>query len=89
MLIMRHLQGQGYGFEADVWSAGVLLFSMLSGLSAFQGATDEQVCWSVLNQEIDLQSDPWPFVSPEAKEVVARFEPPPLHSPCPSWHSES
>lgn len=66
------MQGRGYGFEADVWSAGVLLFSMLSGLSAFEGTSDEQVCWSVLNQEIDLESDPWPFVSPEAKEVVAR-----------------
>lgn len=77
------MQGRGYGFEADCWSAGVLLFSMLSGLSVFEGSSDEQVCWSVLNQAIDLESDPWPFVSPEAKEVVTRSASPPPPPPQP------
>ena len=65
----------GYGLEADIWSAGVLLFSMLSGLSLFEGECDEQICWSVLFQPIDLESEPWPFVSPQAKDLLGRQAP--------------
>lgn len=66
------LQGLGYGFTADVWSAGILLYSMLSGLSAFAGNTDAQICWSVLHQQVDLESKPWPYVCSEGKDLVRR-----------------
>ena len=66
------MQGLGYDFEADIWSAGVLLFSMLSGLSIFEGESDEQICHSVAHQPIDLESEPWPFVSQGAKDLLAR-----------------
>ena len=66
------MQGLGYDFKADIWSAGVLLFSMLSGLSIFEGESDEQICHSVAHQPIDLESEPWPFVSQGAKDLLAR-----------------
>ena len=70
------VQGLGYDFKADIWSAGVLLFSMLSGLSIFEGESDEQICHSVAHQPIDLESEPWPFVSQGAKDLLARSVPP-------------
>ena len=66
------MQGLGYNFKADIWSAGVLLFSMLSGLSIFEGESDEQICHSVLKQPTDLESEPWPFVSQGAKDLLSR-----------------
>ncbi|CAI7879655.1 unnamed protein product [Closterium sp. NIES-53] len=64
---------KNYGAEADVWSAGVILYVLLCGLPPFWGDTTEDVFKSILWQELDFETEPWPVVSTAAKDLVRRM----------------
>ena len=64
---------KNYGAEADVWSAGVMLYVMLCGLPPFWGETTEDVFKSILWQPLDFETEPWPSVSAAAKDLVRRM----------------
>lgn len=64
---------KNYAFEADVWSVGVILYVLLCGLPPFWGDTTEDVFKSVLTQEVDFETDPWPVVSVAAKDLVRKM----------------
>lgn len=70
-IIPNPLQGS-YGFQADVWSAGVVLYILLSGAPPFGGRSEREVFQRILRQPLDLESDPWPRVSAGAKDLVAK-----------------
>ncbi|KAL4341683.1 hypothetical protein GQ457_08G011550 [Hibiscus cannabinus] len=62
-----------YGPEADVWSAGVITYILLSGVPPFWGETEQDIFNEVLNGELDFSSDPWPNISESAKELVTKM----------------
>ncbi|KAF8701099.1 hypothetical protein HU200_033751 [Digitaria exilis] len=70
---------RSYGPEIDVWSAGVILHILLCGFPPFWGDTDEKIAQSILRGGINLQRDPWPKVSQNAKDLVKKMlDPDPL-----------
>lgn len=62
-----------YGPQADIWSLGVCLYIMLTGLTPFWGDTEEDIFRMVLHADIDFDSHPWPLISRPAKDIVRRM----------------
>jgi len=59
-----------YGKEADIWSIGVILYILLSGVPPFYGENDQQIFEAVIRAPVDFESSPWPKISKPAKDVV-------------------
>ncbi|KAL1537796.1 Calcium-dependent protein kinase 33 [Salvia divinorum] len=62
-----------YGKEADVWSAGVMLYILLSGVPPFWGDNERAIFDSVLRGNVDFETKPWPSISESAKDLVRRM----------------
>ncbi|KAK7379827.1 hypothetical protein VNO78_34352 [Psophocarpus tetragonolobus] len=61
------------GPQVDVWSAGVILFILLSGVPPYWAKTEEGIFDKILHGEIDFNSDPWPSISESAKELLKKM----------------
>ncbi|XP_071726263.1 calcium-dependent protein kinase 26 isoform X1 [Rutidosis leptorrhynchoides] len=62
-----------YGPEADVWTAGVILYILLSGVPPFWAETQQGIFDAVLKGYIDFDSDPWPLISDSAKDLIRKM----------------
>eukprot|EP00976_Prorocentrum_cordatum_P098760 1191551-Prorocentrum_minimum.AAC.5 len=66
---------RSYGQQADLWSAGVLIYQLLSGKYPFtdlEGETknSEQVFSAIKSEEPDFTGEPWDSISPSAVELI-------------------
>ncbi|KAJ0557386.1 putative protein kinase CAMK-CDPK family [Helianthus annuus] len=64
---------KNYGPEVDVWSAGVIVYILLSGVPPFWAETEEGIFEQVLHGDLDFSSDPWPSISDGAKDLVRKM----------------
>jgi calcium-dependent protein kinase len=62
-----------YGPEADVWTAGVIIYILLSGVPPFWAETQQGIFDAVLRGAIDFDSEPWPAISDSAKDLIRRM----------------
>ncbi|OEL38865.1 Calcium-dependent protein kinase 2 [Dichanthelium oligosanthes] len=64
---------RSYGKEIDVWSAGVILYILLSGVPPFWAENEKGIFDAILHEEIDFESQPWPSISESAKDLVRKM----------------
>ncbi|ONK77490.1 uncharacterized protein A4U43_C02F7100 [Asparagus officinalis] len=62
-----------YGPEADIWSAGVILYILLSGVFPFGGDDNNAIFKHILRGNLDLESQPWQPISNSAKDLIVRM----------------
>ena len=64
---------QRYGPEIDIWSAGVILYILLSGVPPFWVETEQGIFDATFRGNNDFESEPWPSISSGAKDLVKRM----------------
>lgn len=64
---------RSYGKEIDVWSAGVILYILLSGVPPFWAETEKGIFDAIIEGELDFDSQPWPSISESAKDLVRKM----------------
>ncbi|KAL9243509.1 hypothetical protein vseg_017386 [Gypsophila vaccaria] len=64
---------RSYGKEIDIWSAGIILYILLSGVPPFWAETERGIFDAILKGGIDFESDPWPSISSSAKDLVKKM----------------
>ncbi|KAK1372829.1 Calcium-dependent protein kinase 17 [Heracleum sosnowskyi] len=62
-----------YGQEADIWSVGVMLYILLSGVPPFWAESEHGIFNAILRGHVDFSCDPWPSISPQAKDLVKKM----------------
>ena len=64
---------RSYSTEADLWSAGVILYILLCGSPPFFGSCDRDILHKVMRYQdggLNFKFQPWPSISEGAKECV-------------------
>ncbi|XP_014505080.1 calcium-dependent protein kinase 29 isoform X1 [Vigna radiata var. radiata] len=64
---------KSYGKEIDVWSAGIILYILLSGVPPFWAETEKGIFDAISEGKLDLESAPWPSISAAAKDLIRKM----------------
>lgn len=67
------LKGQEYGTPADIWSVGVIVYTLLSGLRPFEEDEKYPLFVKVASGGYTFDSPEWEQVSPLGKDFVKRM----------------
>jgi calcium/calmodulin-dependent protein kinase I len=66
------IAGRRYSEKVDVWSAGVVIYMLLSGTAPFDGESAEDIFEAVLRANLRFPTRIFGWVSPMAKDLLRR-----------------
>jgi calcium-dependent protein kinase len=64
---------EAYDHRCDLWSAGVLLYYMLSHSFPFTGKTPEEIFHSIKKEKLNFEGVSWECVSEDAKDLISKL----------------
>ena len=67
------LNKEGYGLKADIFSCGIIMYTLLTGLSPFAASAVESVIESNKHCDINYPMDIWKLASKEALDLVVKM----------------
>eukprot|EP01017_Pseudomicrothorax_dubius_P031620 TRINITY_DN4055_c0_g3_i1.p1 TRINITY_DN4055_c0_g3~~TRINITY_DN4055_c0_g3_i1.p1 ORF type:complete len:351 (-),score=67.27 TRINITY_DN4055_c0_g3_i1:58-1110(-) len=62
--------GGEYTEAVDMWSAGVVLYTMLGGYQPFSSEIAKELIDQIISAEYSFPDDPWQYISKEAKDLI-------------------
>ena len=65
--------GEGYDTKADMWSVGVIVYSLLSGSLPFNGRNHLELYKAILTQKCSFDEEIWGGISDGAKDFVEKL----------------
>lgn len=73
LVFLRHQADGGYTKQVDLWSLGVILYILLSGIHPFQLEDEEEMLVNIENAQWGWVGDAWKTMSIEAKDLVSNL----------------
>ncbi|CEP11972.1 hypothetical protein [Parasitella parasitica] len=67
------LEGTGHGKPVDMWSVGVIMYTLLSGFTPFYGEDQNELFASIIKGQYDFDDENWDEISVEAKNLIDRL----------------
>lgn len=61
-----------YTEKCDIWSIGIILYTMLSGSPPFTGSSNSEIYEKILEEPLSFNSPEWSSVSSSAKSLLKR-----------------
>lgn len=57
------------GKKSDIYSCGILLYILLTGVPPFDGANDDEILETAKTTDIKYDDEQWQYISFEGKEL--------------------
>jgi len=68
--IAPEVLGKSYGSKCDIWSIGVIVYIVLSGVPPFNGKDDQEIMKAVRKGKFSFSDSCWSKVSNQAKDFI-------------------